>query len=51
MNITYDKKPGGLYAKFCPHAERQGDKILKTYYYSVQFHQAKAIFRLESFLS
>jgi hypothetical protein len=31
MNITYDKKRGGLYAKLCRHAERQGDKILKTY--------------------
>lgn len=31
MNITYDKKGSGLYAKLCRHAERQGDKIQKTY--------------------
>jgi hypothetical protein len=31
MNITYDKKASGLYAKLCRHAERQGDKIQKTY--------------------
>jgi hypothetical protein len=31
MNITYDKKASGLYAKLCRHAERHGDKIQKTY--------------------
>jgi hypothetical protein len=31
MNITYDKKSSGLYAKLCRHAKRQGNKILKTY--------------------
>jgi hypothetical protein len=31
MNITYDKKANGLYAKLCRHAERQDGKVQKTY--------------------
>jgi hypothetical protein len=31
MNITYDKKASGLYAKLCRQAKRQGGKIQKTY--------------------